>query len=61
VDFAHSPHLSWTQQFFAFGLGIYYSAVYHRTGSLLNPILAHNFWDGVAVASWFLLYWRLHP
>jgi membrane protease YdiL (CAAX protease family) len=60
LDFVHSPHLSWSQQFFAFGLGIYYSAVYHRTGSLLNPILAHNFWDGTAVASWFLLYWRLH-
>lgn len=60
VDFVHSPHINWSQQFFAFGLGLYYSAVYHRTSSLLNPILAHNFWDGTAVASWFLLYWRFH-
>jgi len=36
------------------------AAVDHRTGSLLNSILAHNFWDGTAVASWFLLYWAPH-
>jgi len=27
----------------AFVLGIYYSIVFHKTGSLINPVLAHNF------------------
>lgn len=60
VSLFKAPHVSWTQQAFAFGLGIYYSAVYHRTESLLNPVLAHNFWDVIAVASWYLLSWRFH-
>jgi uncharacterized protein len=60
VNPLHAPHVIWSQQFWAFALGIYYSAVYHRTGSLLAPILSHNFWDGTVFAAWFLLYWRLH-
>ena len=50
------PHVYWPQQVFAFGLGIYYSAVYHRTGSLLNPILAHNYGDGLIFVALYLLY-----
>jgi membrane protease YdiL (CAAX protease family) len=41
------PHVFWDQQVWALGLGLYYSAVYYRTGSLLNPILAHNYSDGL--------------
>ena len=54
------PHIDWEQQFFAFGLGLYYSEVYRRTGSLLNPILAHNFSDGLAVTLQYLIYFHLH-
>ena len=54
------PHINWEQQLFAFGLGIYYSAVYYRTGSLLNPILAHNFGDGLVVTAAYLVYLHLH-
>jgi membrane protease YdiL (CAAX protease family) len=53
------PHIIWQQQLFAFGLGMYYSIVRHRTGSLLNPILAHNFGDGVIVSAAYLLYFAL--
>ena len=50
------PHVYWLQQVFAFGVGIYYSAVYHRTGSLLNPILAHNYGDGLIFAVLYVLH-----
>ncbi len=53
------PHFDWPQQVLAFGLGIYYSTVYYRTKSLLNPILAHNFSDGIIFTSLYLLYWGL--
>ena len=59
IDPLH-PHIYWPQQLFALGLGIYYSAVYHRTGSLLNPILAHNVGDGMIVTSIYLVYWHFH-
>jgi len=52
-------HFDWSQQVLAFGLGIYYSTVYYRTKSLLNPILAHNFSDGIIYTSLYLLYWGL--
>jgi len=54
------PQIYWPQQLFAFGLGIYYSVVYHRTGSLLNPILAHNCADGLIVTAIYLVYFKLH-
>jgi uncharacterized protein len=53
------PQISWEQQIFAFGLGLYYSEVYRRTGSLLNPIVAHNFADGTAVTLQYLVYFHL--
>lgn len=56
VSFA-PPYVNWWQQAFAFGLGIYYSTVYHRTGSLLNPMLAHSFGDGIVFVALYLLYW----
>jgi membrane protease YdiL (CAAX protease family) len=54
------PQVNWEQQLFAFGLGIYYSTVYYRTGSLLNPILAHNFGDGFGVTAAYITYLHLH-
>jgi membrane protease YdiL (CAAX protease family) len=36
---------------------MYYSAVYYRTGSLLNPVLAHNFSDGLVVTAQYLFYY----
>jgi uncharacterized protein len=54
-----NPHFYWQQQLFAFGLGMYYSIVRYRTGSLLNPILAHNFGDGIIVSAMYLLYFAL--
>jgi|CZKI01.1.fsa_nt_gi membrane protease YdiL (CAAX protease family) len=59
IDPLH-PHIYWSQQLFAFGLGIYYSMVFHRTGSLLNPILAHNVTDGMIVTAIYLIYWKFH-
>lgn len=50
-------HLYAPQLALAFVLGLYYSAVYHRTGSLLNPILAHNFSNGTLATSELLLRW----
>ena len=54
-----SIHVNWAQQLFAFGLGIYYSTVYHRTGSLLNPILAHNYSDGIIYVALYSTYFWL--
>lgn len=50
-------HLYAPQLAMAFVLGIFYSVAYHRTGSLLAPILAHNFSDGALWASEYLLFW----
>jgi membrane protease YdiL (CAAX protease family) len=51
VGFTFSPfaitHFSLLQQFTALGLGLYYAYLFHRTGSLLGPILVHNFSDGI--------------
>jgi uncharacterized protein len=54
------PQVFWDQQVWAFGLGLYYSTVYHRTGSLLNPILAHNYSDGLVFTAQYLVYGWLH-
>jgi hypothetical protein len=55
IDPIH-PYFAWQQQLWAFGLGLYYSIVYHRTGSLLNPILAHNVSDGLVYSAQLLVY-----
>ena len=54
-----SVHINWAQQLFAFGLGIYYSTMYERTGSLLNPILAHNYSDGIINTAEYAVYFWL--
>lgn len=39
----------------AFVLGVYYAVAYHRTGSLLAPIVAHNLVDGsIVTAEWLV-------
>lgn len=43
----------WQQQVFCLGLGLYYAAAFYRTGSLLCPILAHGFSNGIV---WSLIY-----
>jgi membrane protease YdiL (CAAX protease family) len=43
------------QLLLAFVLGIYYAVAYHRTGSLLAPVLAHNLVDGgIVTAEWLV-------
>lgn len=51
--------VNWPQQLFAFGLGIFYSVVYQRTGSLLTPMLAHNFSNGIIMVALYGTYWWL--
>jgi uncharacterized protein len=41
----------------AFVLGLFYSWAYHRTGSLLAPILAHNVSNGAMWSMDYILYW----
>jgi membrane protease YdiL (CAAX protease family) len=52
ITYLYIPQLA-----LAFVLGIYYAIAYHRTGSLLNPILAHNFANGTLYLSSLLLLW----
>jgi membrane protease YdiL (CAAX protease family) len=52
-------HLYVPQLILAFVLGLYYSIVYHRTGSLLNPILAHNFSNAALYISSLVLIWLM--
>lgn len=50
VSFTFSPfaiQYSLYQQFLALGLGLYYAIVFHRTGSLLAPIIAHGYSNGI--------------
>jgi uncharacterized protein len=61
IGFSVAPlavtHLNPAQLLLALVLGLYYAAVYHRTRSLLNPILAHNFSDGTLWIQEYLLVW----
>lgn len=52
--FAHlrwnqEPFFYWWQMAWSAVLGLYYALVFHKTKSLLNPILAHNYSNGVFV------------
>jgi membrane protease YdiL (CAAX protease family) len=40
-------YISWWQQVWALGLGIYYAVVFQKTKSLLCPILSHNYLNGI--------------
>jgi membrane protease YdiL (CAAX protease family) len=46
-------HFSPQQQLFCIGLGLYYALVFYRTRSLLCPVLAHGFSNGII---WTLIY-----
>ena len=50
-------HLVPLQLVQALVLGVFYSWAYHRTGSLLAPIVAHNFSDGVLWLGEYFLLW----
>ena len=55
-----SIHISFWQQIWALGLGLYYAAVFDKTKSLLAPILSHGYSNGiifVILYTWALL-WR---
>ena len=51
IGFTISPftitHFSLIQQLTALGLGLYYAVVFHRTGSLLGPIISHGYSNGI--------------
>ncbi len=50
--------VSWPQQAWALGLGLYYGVVFEKTKSLLAPILSHGYSNGVifvVLYSWALL------
>jgi uncharacterized protein len=53
----HITHLSIPQLLMALVLGLFYAFAYHRTGSLLAPILTHNLSDGLLWVSEYLLWW----
>jgi len=50
IDFSFPPfelHYSLLQQFLSLVLGIYYAIIFHKTGSLLAPIIAHGYTNGI--------------
>ena len=58
VNFMSSaPYVSVSayQQVLSLGLGLFYAALFHRTGSLLGPIIVHGCSNVIAVGSLYLL------
>lgn len=55
INFTLAPlaitNLYWPQVILAFVLGVVYAVAYHRTGSLLAPILMHNISNGLMAVS----------
>ncbi len=55
-------NFSWPQQAFCLGLGLYYAAALYRTRSLLCPILAHGFSNGIIFTLMYALaLWTAPP
>ncbi len=48
-------HISWPQQVWAFGLGLYYAIVFQKTKSLLCPILSHGYSNGIIFTILYLM------
>ena len=52
ISFTFSPftmtHVSLYQQLCIFVLGLYWAVVFYRTGSLLGPIVMHNYANGLS-------------
>lgn len=40
-------YISWPQQVWALGLGLYYAVVFQKTKSLLCPVLSHGYSNGI--------------
>jgi len=59
IGYTFSPfaitHFSLFQQFGAFGLGLFYAIVFHRTGSLLAPIILHGYSNVILILSRYSL------
>jgi len=57
VNYTLSPlkitHFSWQQQLFCLAFGLFDAAAFYRTRSLLCPVLAHGFSNGII---WTLIY-----
>ena len=51
------PYISYSgyQQFLAFSLGLFYAWQFHRTKSLLGPVIAHGCSNVIAVGSQYLM------
>ena len=47
--------ISWMQQFWALGLGLYYGIVFQRTKSLLCPVLSHGYSNGIIFTLLYLM------
>jgi len=48
-------YISWPQQVWALGLGLYYAIVFQKTRSLLCPILSHGYSNGIIFTLLYLL------
>jgi membrane protease YdiL (CAAX protease family) len=52
-------YISWPQQVWALGLGLYYAIVFQKTKSLLCPILSHGYSNGIIFTIlYFLAFFR---
>lgn len=49
------PRIHWEQQLFALGFGLFYAIAYHRTGSLLAPMIVHGIGDGTTVVTMWIM------
>jgi len=48
-------YISWPQQVWALGLGLYYAVVFQKTKSLLCPVLSHGYSNGIIFTILYLM------
>ena len=48
-------YISWPQQVWALGLGLYYAVVFQKTKSLLCPVLSHGYSNGIIFTLQYLM------
>lgn len=48
-------YISWPQQVWALGLGLYYAIVFQKTKSLLCPVLSHGYSNGIIFTILYLM------
>jgi membrane protease YdiL (CAAX protease family) len=58
--FGHISTFSIAQQLSSFGLGLYYAIVFHKTKSLLGPILSHGYSNGIIFIALYVLFFTMH-